>query len=275
MNSKKNNIHPSLDSLDVNSTFSLIKKLQTDSGFRQQMRLFYLEGVRNFLRAVTHRYDISCIYYSKHLLSTVSARQTIRRLKRTGVPSFNVSPEQFRSISSNNRASGIGAIATIPHHSLHKTPLRSGLCWIVLDNIRSAGNFGTLIRTSEAAGSAGFLLLNRQIDPYSPETLRASMGSIFSQRFIYSSREQFIHWINRHKATLIGATTNAAIDYQRFNYPASPLIFLGEERKGLSDDQKHLCHYQVRIPMAGDCDSLNLGVAGSLILYEVMRRNSR
>lgn len=260
---------------DTGYTTSLIKKLQSGSKSRFAYGLFYAEGVRNFIEASKHNYQIIAIYYSEKLLIATLARQILRRLRRSGITCINVTPEQFRQTSTTLRASGIGAIIRIPQQSLHKTPLHCGLSWIVLDRIRSPGNLGTLIRTSDAVGGAGFILLDRSTDPYAPGTVRASMGSLFTQRIIYTSVSQLQHWIQRHHATLIGATLDARNNFQQYAYPQTPLIFLGEERKGLSVSQQQLCHCLINIPMTGSADSLNLGVAGSLLLYEVYRNRKQ
>jgi len=180
--------------------------------------MFYIEGIRNFITAVDSDHELLVIYYSDKLLTVIPARQRVRKLRRSGIPCINVSPELFRQTSTAKHASGIGAIVTIKHHSLHKTPLRSGLSWIILDKVQSEGNFGTLILTSNAVGGAGFILLNQGVDPYSPTTVRASMGSIFNQRFVYSSIAQLKEW-HRHKATLIGAAVEANYDFQKYRYP--------------------------------------------------------
>lgn len=254
-------------------TKSFIKKLKSNQDFRHKHQLFFIEGVRNFIQAVNHNFELAVIYYSERLLISPIARQTLRRLRRSGTRCINVSPEAFREVSTMKRASGIGAIAAIKHTSLHKTSLRSGLCWIVLDKVRSEGNFGTLVRTSEAIGGAGFILLNKDIDPYSPNVIRATMGSVFNQKIIYTSMSQFRNWLDRHKCQLIGASIDGKKNFQDFNYPATPLLFLGEERKGLTKDQQNICRHLIRIPMVGEADSLNVGVAGSLLMYEIFRRN--
>lgn len=233
--------------------------------------MFYIEGVRNFIQAVNNNFELSAIYYSNRLLVVPFARQLLRKLRRSGVPCINVSPEEFRQVSTAKRASGIGAIVNMKSPTLHKTPLGSGLCWIVLDEVRSEGNFGTLIRTSEAIGGAGFILLNKNVDPYSPNTVRATMGSIFKQHFIYTSTTQLQHWLQRNHGQLVGASIDGMQNFQNFRYPPTPLLFLGEERKGLSETHKNICHHLVRIPMVGDADSLNIGVAGSLLMYEIFR----
>jgi RNA methyltransferase, TrmH family len=137
--------------------------------------------------------------------------------------------------------------------------------------VRSPGNLGTLIRTSEAVGGAGFIFLGKRVDPFAPDVVRASMGAIFHQKFVRTTFNSLAPWIHRHHFHVVGASPDGATDLHQFDYPRSTLLFLGEERQGLTEQQRDLCQYLVRIPMVGMADSLNLAVAGSLLMYEVYR----
>ncbi len=97
------------------------------------------------------------------------------------------------------------------------------------------------------------------------------MGAVFQQRIVRCGREAFRHWMRRHRCQVIGVTPDAERPYHRMRYRRPAVLLLGEERRGLSEAQRSLCDATVRIPMVGDVDSLNLAVAGSLMLYEVFR----
>jgi RNA methyltransferase, TrmH family len=117
------------------------------------------------------------------------------------------------------------------------------------------------------------MLVGNQIDPFDPDIIRASMGGIFSQQFVRTSLPLLSDWLRQQRCQSIGASPDGKIDLHHFDYPAATLLFLGEERQGLTPQQRDLCQHLVRIPMQGDADSLNLGVAGSLLLYEIYRSN--
>jgi TrmH family RNA methyltransferase len=248
-----------------------IKKIQSDRLHRDKYGVFFIEGVRNFVQAMDRGLDAEVIFYSERLLTAPLARKLVRKLRREGTPAVRVSPEEFRKVSRTKRASGVGAVLKQNIGRLHCTSPRSGLCWVVLERVRSNGNLGTLVRTSEAIGGAGFILLGRSVDPYEPVVVRASMGAIFGQQFIRTNSRSLQHWVRRHRCSLIGASTDGTVDFHQYSYPGTILLFLGEERKGLTRGQRDLCHHLVRIPMVGTADSLNLGVAGSLLIYEVYR----
>jgi TrmH family RNA methyltransferase len=128
-----------------------------------------------------------------------------------------------------------------------------------------------LIRTSEAIGGAGFILVGPQIDPFEPAVVRSTMGALFRQTLIRTNERSLRNWVRRHRCRVIGASPDGSADLHRFHFPHSTIVALGEERHGLTPLQRDLCSDLVRIPMVGAADSLNLGVAGSLLLYEVYR----
>lgn len=247
--------------------------VQTNRGFRQKKGQFIIEGVRNYVRAVDTGFVIEQLFYSEKLLINPLARKFVRQGRRDGVPTLHVSPEEFRRLSITKRASGVSALVRQKWTPLKDISQSQHMCWIVLEQVRSAGNFGTLIRSSSAAGGAGFILIGTHVDPYAPAVIRAAMGSVFQQAFVRTNREALQEWIAKTKSPVIGATPAARDDLHGFACPdRAPLLVLGEERKGLSKQQKGLCNHFVRIPMREGTDSLNLGVAGSLLLYEVHRQ---
>ena len=257
--------------LDVEATLAEVKKLQFDRAHRDASGLFYIEGVRNFVNIIDNGFDITLIVFSEKLLTAPLARKLVRSSRRGGVPSISVTPEQFRRISHTERASGIGAIVHQRWSRLQDVSPQAGLCWSAVETVRSPGNLGTLIRTSAAVGDAGFIFVGGSVDPYDPDVIRASMGSLFSQKFVRTNFSALRHWIHHHCCPAIGASPDGIADLHQFNYPHSSLLLLGEERQGLTPQQRDLCQHLVRIPMVGAVDSLNLAVAGSLLMYEVYR----
>jgi RNA methyltransferase, TrmH family len=260
--------------LNIEATLARAKRLYRDRAFRDATSLFFIEGVRNFVRVIDRRFQLETILYSEKLLTAPLARKLVRQSRRDGIPTLNLTPEQFRQIAYNERASGVAAIVKQRWAKLDTISPQTGLCWVVLETVRSAGNLGTLIRTSAAIGGAGFFLIGDRIDPFDPDVIRASMSGIFGQQFVRASLPQLHDWLQKHGCQAIGASPDGQTDLHQFDYPRSTVLFLGEERQGLTPQQRDLCHHLVRIPMVGDADSLNLGVAGSLFLYEVYRQGS-
>lgn len=258
----------------IDAVLTDVRRLQQQRAHRDRHKTFFVEGVRNCIQALDRDFSITTLLYSEKLLTVPPARQRVRRARRAGVPTRKLTPEQFRSISTAEKASGIGAIVSQHWSRLKDVTPDLGLCWVVLETVRSPGNFGTLIRTSEAVGGAGFILLGTRIDPFDPNVVRASMGSVFKQRFIRTSHLGLRKWIQQHRPQVVGASPQGRSHLHHYQFSPATLVVLGDERKGLTSEQACLCDRLVNIPMVGDTDSLNLAVAGSLMLYEVLRSRS-
>lgn len=261
--------------LEFSPTLTKIKKLQGDRRYRDGQGLFFAEGIRNFVEAVDQSFPIDAIIYSEKLLISPIARKLVRRLKRRGIPFARVTPEQFRAVSITERASGIAAILRQRVQNLDQVKPGGSLCWTALSHLRSSGNLGTLVRTSAAVGAGGFILIGEQIDPFDPNVVRATMGALFKQMFVRTNPKQFHHWIKTHKLQVVGASPGGSIDYDKISYSLPTVLMLGNERSRLTPGEQSLCGQMVRIPMTRGTDSLNVAVAGSLLLYEVFRSSLR
>ncbi len=259
----------------VDETLGLVARLQNSRRERDARGLYFVEGVRNFVSAVDHDVEIERLIVSERLLTSGVTRQLVRKLRRGGTPAALASPEQFRQVSRAERASGVGAILRQSLGPLHRVSPRSGTCWVALTHVRSPGNLGSLIRTSAAVGGAGFILVGGAVDPFDPTVVRASMGSLFRQIFVRTGAQQLAHWARRHRLQVLGVSPDGQVAYDESHYRATPILVLGDERRGLDDEQRKLCQKLVRIPMLPGTDSLNLAVAGSLMMYQAFRGSRR
>jgi len=157
------------------------------------------------------------------------------------------------------------------------TPLRDirpggGDVWVALDRVRDPGNLGTVIRTVDAVGAKGVILVGETTDPYSLETVRATMGSIFAVPVARADADAFIAWRKACGARLVGTHLQGSVDYRAPDYAKGPLVLLmGNEQQGLPDKLAATCDTLIRIPQAGRADSLNLAVATGVALYEIRR----
>jgi TrmH family RNA methyltransferase len=212
------------------------------------------------------------VVYSRVLVPNNAIRILVRRLKNAGVAVAAVSPEQFREISIADRASGIGAIARQRWESIeHSTP-RPGLCHLLIESIRSPGNLGTILRTAEACGVAGVIFLGGRGDPFDPATVRASMGGIFHLQLLRAGPTQFHLWAQRHGIRVVGLCPSAPQPWTELPRDGRIALALGEERTGLAAELRSLCEMNVRLPMTGRADSLNVSVAAGIVMYELVRR---
>ena len=141
--------------------------------------------------------------------------------------------------------------------------------WLALEEVRDPGNLGTIIRTADAVGAAGIMLVGSSCDPYSHECVRATMGSVFSVPLVRITREAFLGWTKNFQGDIVGTHLDAEEDFRKAKYRAPTLLLMGSEGPGLSDPLTAACTRLVKIPMAGRLDSLNLAVATALVLYQI------
>jgi TrmH family RNA methyltransferase len=236
---------------------------------------FLIEGIRLLAQAVQHRARFDTLIVAPALLQHAFARKLVRQIQRTGAPCLEVTPEVLHSVAQTDNPQGVAAVIQQEWTPMEQADPEAGLCWIALTQVQSSGNLGSLIRTGEAVGAAGVILLSGGPDPYDPASARASMGSLFALRYIRASVGEFIRWKAQCGGVLIGTSPAAELDYQEAAYPRPVILFMGWERAGLSTEEQGLCDRMVRIPMSGHCDSLNLAVATSVLLYEVFNQHRR
>jgi TrmH family RNA methyltransferase len=245
---------------------------------RERTGLYYVEGVRFVAQAVQHMVPIETLVVCRPLLVHPFAQKLVRRQRQAGTPILDVTPAVLHSIALVDDPQGIGAVVRQRWEQLERVRLANDLCWIVLDVLRSPGNLGTILRTSEAVGGAGIIVLGDAIDPYDPATLRSSMGVMFAQRFVRTTVDALRVWKQRHSCQLVGTSPAAPTDYRDVAYHPPTLLLMGEERNGLPPELQALCDVMVRIPIVGQSDSLNVAVATGVMLYEVFtqcRRDAR
>jgi TrmH family RNA methyltransferase len=139
----------------------------------------------------------------------------------------------------------------------------------VLEEVRDPGNLGTIIRTADAVGASGLILVGQCTDPYSREAVRATMGSIFNVPLAATDRAGFLSWVARWPGDVVATTLAAREDFRKAAYKSPVLLLMGSEGPGLSDALAAIATRRVKIPMAGKLDSLNLAVATALMLYQL------
>ncbi len=144
--------------------------------------------------------------------------------------------------------------------------------WIVAQALRDPGNLGTILRTGDAVGAGGLILIDECADPFSVEAVRASMGALFTQQIAAAPWEEFVAWLRSGPAQLIGTSLDAAQDYQTPRYERPAFILVGNEQAGLPEAYEEECDLLVKMPMLGKADSLNAAVAAAVMAYEVINQ---
>jgi len=236
---------------------------------REQAGLFFIEGIRLVTEAVQLGADIEALVVAPELLKSQFGQEVVRTEQERGTSYIEVTADVFRSISVKDGPQGIGAVVRQRWKSLDQVRLSNKDYWVALDAAQDPGNIGTIMRTGDAFGSVGVLLLGNCADPYDPTALRASMGAIFSQRLVKASFADFAHWKQHHNYYVTATSKAAPHDYRKISYLLPMVLLMGSERLGLSREQQAICDLMVSIPMVGRSDSLNLAVATGIVLYEV------
>lgn len=142
--------------------------------------------------------------------------------------------------------------------------------WLVAQALRDPGNLGTMLRTGDAVGAGGLILIDDCADPFSVEAVRASMGAIFTQKLVIARWDEFIAWLREGDGQLIAASLRDPTDYREAAYAAPCFLMVGNESQGLPADYEDACDLRVTIPMLGRADSLNAAVAGAVLSYEAL-----
>jgi TrmH family RNA methyltransferase len=144
--------------------------------------------------------------------------------------------------------------------------------WIVAQALRDPGNIGTILRTGDAVGAGGLILVDDCADPFSIEAVRASMGAVFTQTIAAARWADFVGWLRSGPGQLVGASLQTELDYQQPRYEAPCFILVGNEQAGLPAEYEAECDLLVKMPMLGKADSLNAAVATAVMAYEVINQ---
>lgn len=142
--------------------------------------------------------------------------------------------------------------------------------WLVAQALRDPGNLGTMLRTGDAVGAGGLILIDDCADPFSVEAVRASMGAIFTQRIAQARWTDFVDWLRAGEGQLVAASLRDPQDYRTAPYAAPCFLMVGNESRGLPEVYEDACDLRVTIPMLGRADSLNAAVAGAVLAYEAL-----
>ena len=240
---------------------------------RDSQGVFFVEGMRFVAAALANPHsEIECAVIAPELATHPFIATLRQQLRARDIPLQMISGSLYRRLSIAEEPQGIGVIAQQRLQPLGRVGPDAGLCWLALDTIRSPGNLGTICRTADAVGAAGLILIGNSIDPFDPQVIRATMGSLFALRLVRTDEASFARWREKHGVTLVGTSPHATTDYHAFPFPERTVLWLGGEREGLGASQLAACDQVVQIPMVGTADSLNVATAAAILLYEVFNQ---
>lgn len=237
---------------------------------RKETGLFVAEGTSLLVTARDHGFVPETLVYQAGAAGGGVARGLVKHALEAGSDVLEVSePVLAKLASKDNPQSLLGVFRQQFAPAPDPAKLTSADTWLALEEIRDPGNLGTIIRTADAVGLSGIILVGTTCDPYALESIRATMGSIFAVPIVKLDRDSFFTLAKAWPGEVIGTHLDAREDFRRTQYNGRELIVMGSEGPGLSGGAAAVCSTLVKIPMAGALDSLNLAIATALMLYQV------
>jgi len=231
---------------------------------RQETGLFLVEGLKSIVEALDLGHAPRTILYGAK-----ADHPLLTRAIAAAAEAIEVNTAILEKVSRRDNPQMVLGVFEQAHSTLETADPRDATCWVALEAVRDPGNLGTIIRTADAAGCGGVILVGDCCDPYSVEAVRATMGSIFATPIIRAPTADFLDWRQRWPGAVIGASLAATNDFRSAPYRAPNLILMGNEQSGLTPELASACDVLVKIPMRGRADSLNLAVATGVMIYAV------
>ena len=240
--------------------------------FRDQQNAFLAEGLKLVIDALDLGWTIRTLVFSKSGLGNPAVEKVAARTVAAGGLVLEVNDKVISTITRRDNPQMVIGVFEQRWTPLAQVKPSGQDVWVALDRVRDPGNLGTVIRTVDAVGAKGVILVGDTTDPYAIETVRATMGSIFAVPVARTSAQGLLAWRRGFDGMLAGTHLRGSVDYRSVDYAGRPVVLLmGNEQQGLPQELADACDRLLRIPQAGRADSLNLAVASGVMLYEVRR----
>ncbi len=248
-----------------------IKALSQKKG-REETGTFMAEGLKLVIDALELGWAINKLIYAKNAKDKPLVTKVAARTVAAGGLVLEVSEKVLSAITRRDNPQMVVGVFKTKWRSLSDIRPAANETYIALDRVRDPGNLGTIIRTADAAGASGVILVGECTDPFSLETVRATMGSVFALPVTRATPEEFLAWKKGAGVSVVATHLAGAVDYRTIDYKKKPVVVLmGNEQQGLPDQLAREADQLARIPQAGLADSLNLAVATAVMLFEARR----
>jgi TrmH family RNA methyltransferase len=240
--------------------------------FRDEQHAFMAEGLKLVIDALDLGWSIRTLVFAKSAQANPVVQKVAARTVAAGGTVLEVSEKILTAITKRDNPQAVVGVFAQKLVPLKDIRPAAGDVWVALDRVRDPGNLGTVIRTVDAVGAKGVILIGDATDPFSLEAVRATMGSIFAVPVAKASQEAFLAWRRDFPGIVAGTHLKGAVDYRSVEFGNRPvLLLMGNEQQGLTDELAQSCDRLLRIPQAGRADSLNLAVATGVMLFEIRR----
>lgn len=239
---------------------------------REKQDLFVVEGLKIIIDALENNWHVNSLIFSSQGELPPKLEEIILRVKKAGGQIISTTPQIIAAISRRDNPQTVIGIFKRKLNTIDKLPTNGTTNYLALDRVKDPGNLGTIIRTCDAVGINDLCLIGDTTDPFSIETVRATMGSIFNINLYKASLEEFLTWHKKYNGRTIGTYLKGSVDFRSIDYSKQPnLLLMGNEQQGLCEQLIDICTDLIIIPQVGRADSLNLAVATALTLYEIRR----
>ncbi|HEY7005330.1 MAG TPA: RNA methyltransferase [Sphingomicrobium sp.] len=251
-----------------NSTVKLLRSLR-DKKSRRAEGLFLAEGLRILTEARDSGRLPEIVAFSSEGAKHPLAAEIITATEAAGGDAIETTADILSKMSGKDNAQMLIGAYRQPDSSLDRIDRGKAPLWIVAQALRDPGNIGTILRTGDAVGAGGLILIDDCADPFSVEAVRASMGAIFTQELATARWPEFVAWLRSGEGQLVGTSLKATHDYLEAEYRQPCFLLIGNEQQGLPADYEAECDLLVKIPMAGRADSLNAAMATAVMAFAI------
>ena len=250
----------------------LIKRVRNlrDKKHRREEGQFLAEGLRILTEAHEAGRVPQYLFFSKDMAGHALVRTLIAATEAAGGWAIETNADILSKLSGKDNPGAV--VGVYPDFAVTLADLdrsRSGI-WLVAERLRDPGNMGTILRTADAVGAGGLILIDDCVDPFSVEAVRASMGALFTVPVARASWGDFLVWLRKAPGQLVGLSLDTEHDYRAPRYEAPTFLLTGNEAQGMPGFMAEACDLLVKIPMLGRADSLNAAVATAVMAYEVL-----
>ena len=239
---------------------------------RDEQGLLIVEGYRELMRALEAGRRPISLFYCRDFFLGKNEPALIEKCRAAGTEIFSCRPPVFAKMAYRERPEGLLALVPRIRIGLDDLKLPPAPLLVVAEAIEKPGNLGTILRSADAAGADAIIVCDRCTDIDNPNVVRASIGAIFTVPVVETSSEEAINWLNSKEIQIAAASPHAKLDYTEADFRKGTAIVVGTEQYGLSDLWMKAADLQVRIPMRGKLDSLNVAAATTILLFEAARQ---
>ena len=250
----------------------LIKRIRSlrEKRHRREEGLFLAEGLCILTEAREAGRIPHYLFFARDSAAHPLVLALVDAVEAAGGEAIETVPDILSKLSGKDNPQAVVGVFAEFAHALDTLDRGAAGIWLVAERLRDPGNLGTILRTGDAVGAGGLILIGECVDPFSVEAVRASMGALFTVPVVQCEWSAFLPWLRSGPGQLVGLSLDTSVDYRSAQYQAPTFLLTGNEAQGMPDAYAAQCDLLVKIPMLGKADSLNAAVATAVMAYEVL-----